>query len=266
MSVLLEGTEHLEQELSPEPLAAPATGSVLIHLSLVAGIVLYGILGGFFHHNLWGGPGAGGAVQVNLVSSALPLPTNQPVNQNVLSTETPSQAPAPPQPKAKQAEDETAIPIATKQPKKKPEKETAQRTPVKQQQPIDNYHAAYGEQSGSQMPRASQQQNFTTGPTSVNNGDFGSRFGWYVEGINRKMGQNWYKSLVDQRTPRGAKAFIDFTIARDGSVSDVKLERSSGSPTLDSSCMRAAQRVDTFGALPPGYNQSTLMVSYYCEY
>ena len=115
------------------------------------------------------------------------------------------------------------------------------------------------------MPRATQ-QSLTTGPTSVTNGDFGSRFGWYVDGISRKMSTNWYKALVDQNTPRGARAFIDFTISHDGSVSNVRLDRTSGSQTLDSSCMRAAQRVDTFGPLPAGYNQSTLLVSYYCEY
>lgn len=265
MSSLLEGdTEHLEQELAPEPVMAPAAGSLALHFGLVAGIVLYGVLGGFFHHNMWGGPGLGGAVQVNLVSSALPLPSNQPVNQNVLSTETPSEAPAPPAPKEKQAVDDTAIPIAGKQ--KTKERETAPKTPPQKQQPVQNNRANYGEQSGSSIPRASQSQNFTNGPTSVNNGDFGSRFGWYVEGINRKMGANWYKSLVDQHTPRGARAYIVFKINRDGSVGDVRLDRSSGSPTLDSSCTRAAQRVDTFGPLPGGYNQNTLMTSYYCEY
>ena len=71
--------------------------------------MLYGILNGFFHHNLWGNPGAGGAIQVSLVSNALPLPSEQ-QNQNVLTTETPSQAPAEPTPKAKQAVDETAFP------------------------------------------------------------------------------------------------------------------------------------------------------------
>ncbi|HSZ16885.1 MAG TPA: energy transducer TonB [Terracidiphilus sp.] len=263
MSVLLEGTEHLEQELTPERIAAPATGSILLHLGLAAGIVLYGILGGFFHHNFWGSPGTGGAIQVNLVSSSIPLPSNQPVNQNVLSTETPSQAPAPPTPKAKQAEDDTAIPISGKQ--KKQEKETAHKTPPQKQEPVPTNRANYGEQAGSSIPRAAQ-PSLSNGPTSVTNGDFGSRFGWYVDGISRKMSSNWYKALVDQNTPRGARSYIDFTIARDGSVSNVRLDRSSGSPTLDSSCMRAAQRVDTFGALPAGYNQSTLLVSYYCEY
>ena len=49
-------------------------------------------------------------------------------------------------------------------------------------------------------------------------------------------------------------------------MSNLQLDTSSGSPTLDRSCERAVQRVDTFGNLPPAYNQSTLKVSYYCEY
>jgi protein TonB len=49
-------------------------------------------------------------------------------------------------------------------------------------------------------------------------------------------------------------------------VSNLRLDQSSGSPTLDKSCERGVQRVDTFGNLPPAYNQSTLNVGYYCEY
>jgi protein TonB len=263
MSVLEKSAAHLEDELTPDPVMAPAAGSIALHLALAGTVLLWGVLGGFFHHSLWGSAGAGGAIQVNLVSSALPLPSNQPVNQNVLSTETPSQAPAPPTPKAKQAEDETAIPITGKQ--KKQEHETTPRTPPKQQQPTPNTRAAYGEQSGSSIPRAAQ-PSLTAGPTSINNGDFGSLFGWYVDGISRKMATNWYKTLVDPTTPRGARAYIDFTIYRDGTVGNPKLERSSGSSTLDRSCVDAARRVDTFGPLPGGYNQSTLLVSYYCEY
>ena len=82
-------------------------------------------------------------------SSALPLPSNQPVNQNVLATETPSQAPAPPAPKAKQAEDETAIPISGKQ--KKPEKETAPKRPRKAATGARTNRANYGEQAGSSI-------------------------------------------------------------------------------------------------------------------
>ena len=263
MSSVLEGSERLEQELTPEPVMGPAAGAIGLHLALVAGIVLYGVIGGFFQHNLWGGSSAGGAIQVNLVSSALPLPSNQPINQNVLSTETPSQAPAAPEPKNKQAEDLTAIPILGKQ--KKPQHETVQRSPQRQQQPVQDNKATYGEQTGSSMPRATQAQGFTSGQTAVSS-DFGSMFSWYVDQLNRAMASNWYKPEVDPRTPRGAQTFIFFKIYRDGSVADVQLEKSSGSPTLDSSCQRAAQRIGSFQPLPGAYRGSFLQVSYYCQY
>ena len=74
MNSVLEGGEHLERELTPEPMAGPATGSLVLHVVLVACLAFYGWALGLFHHNLWGDAGAGGAMQVNLVSSALPLP------------------------------------------------------------------------------------------------------------------------------------------------------------------------------------------------
>lgn len=262
MSNVLEGSERLEQELTPEPVMAPAASAVVLHMGLVAGIVAYGILGGFFHHNLWGGSSQGGAIQVNLVSSALPLPSDQPVNQNVLATETPSQAPAPPQPKTKQAEDTTAIPILGKEKKSQPQ--TVRRTPPRNQQPVPANRADYGEQAGSSTPRVAQ-QGFTAGPTAVNS-DFGSQFGWYVDQINRTMSINWYRQEVDPHTPSGAQVFIYFKIYRDGSVANVQLQRSSGSPTLDSSCMRAAQRVGNFQPLPGAYRGMYLQVSYYCQF
>ena len=64
------------------------------------------------------------------------------------------------------------------------------------------------------------------------------------------MGSTWNRYEVDPRTPKGARVYLIFTIHRDGSVSGLQLDRSSGSPTLDTSCERAVQRVDTFGDLP----------------
>lgn len=264
MSSLLEGDEKLERELTAEPVAAPATGSLVLHAALAGAIVLYGVVGGFFHSNIWGGSAAGGAIKVNLVSSAVPLPTDQPPNDNVLATDKPSQAPVLPLPKpAAPTVDEKAIPILGKQEKPKPQ--PAPKTPPKQPPPKLDNRAQYGEQASNSMPRAIQGQTSTNGPTT-SEGDFGSKFPYYVDNINRKMSQSWNKAEVDLRTPKGARVFLVFTIHRDGTPSDVQLDRSSGSPTLDRSCMRGVQRVDTFGPLPTGYNLSTLKVSYYCEY
>jgi protein TonB len=263
MDGLIEGTEHLERELSPEPIAAPAMGSFVLHAVLFVSVLTYGMLSGLFKSSVWGNQGAGQAMQVSLVSNAIPLPNNQPRNQNVLATEKPSTAPQAPSPKTQQKVEPDAIPILGKQ--VKPQQQSAQKTPPQPAPQTDNT-ARYGEQQGSNLPRATQPSVGSIGNTAVGDSDFVSMFGWYVRQINAKMANSWYKQEVDPRTPPGARVYLIFTVHRDGSVSGIKLDRSSGSPTLDQSCLRAAQRIDTFGALPPAYNKSTLMVSYYCEY
>ena len=264
MSSLLEGDERLERELIPERLTKPAVGSFVLHGGLIAFVAAWGLLGGLFHGHTWGNAGPGSAIQVSLVSNALPLPSTQPINNNVLATDTPSQAPAVPTPKAKQAVDQNAIPILGKQ--TKPRQQTTQRTPQSKAQPQPNYKAQYGEQAGSSMPHAMQTPG-SNGPVATpDSGDFGSLFGWYVNEINVKVQQNWYKGEIDPRTPRGARVYLTFIIGRDGSPSQVQIDRASGSYTLDQSCLRAVQRVDTFGNLPSAYNSNTLRVSYYCEY
>lgn len=256
------GSEHLEQELSPERVVGPATGSILLHVVLFVLLGYYAWILGLFHHNIWGNAGAGGAMQVNLVSSTLPLPAEK-VNQNVLSTETPSEAPAELSPKEQRQIDETAIPIPGKH--SKPQKKNTPKTQL-HQPPQPQNRAAYGEQSGTFIPRAQNPQIASNGPTTIGDNDFASRFGWYVEQINRKMATTWYRAEVDPHTPHGARVYLIFTISRDGVPGNVQLDRSSGSSTLDRSCERGVQRVDTFGPLPAGYSQSTLKVSYYCEY
>lgn len=262
MSTLLEAGEQLERTLGREPVAGPAAGSLALHAALACSIVFYGLVAGLFHHNTWGGTPGSGTIQVQITSS-IPLPAEK-VNNNVLTTETPSEAPAIPETKAQQQKlDLNAIPIPGKHEKPKPQP-LPKTQPHQPESRPDNY-ARYGEQAGSQIPRSMAQMG-SNGPTSVSDTDFGSRFPWYVDGINRKMSTTWNKAEVDTSTPRGARVYVIFTIHRDGSPSDVQLSQSSGSSTLDSSCMRAVQRVDTFGQLPQGYNQSTLKVFYYCEY
>jgi protein TonB len=263
MDTVLKGGERLDRELGPEPLVVPAVGSLLLHAALAGCIVAYGLVAGLFQHNIWGNAGSGGAIQVTLVTrAALPLPSDQPPNDNVLATETPSQAPAEATPKTKQAVDESAIAIGGKM--TKAERMNARKTQL--HQPQEDNRAQYGEQAGSSMARAVQTQGFTSGQTTVSDGDFGSRFGWYVDNLNRKMASNYNKPEVDPHTPRGSRAFIQFAIHRDGSASGVQMSQSSGSSTLDRACIRAAQRVDTFGPLPAQYSQNLLMTSYYCEY
>jgi protein TonB len=259
MSSVLDSFDRLERQLTAEPIAGPAAGALGLHLALGVLLVGYAWMLGLFHHNYWGSPGAGGSIQVNLTST-LPLKSDE-VNQNVLATETPSKAPAPPSPKEQRHVDETAIPIVGK--KLKPEKLNAQKTQQHQPTPRQNV-APSGEQAGSLIPHAMQPG--TIGQTTVGDNNFASLYPWYVQGINNQVGSKWNKYEVNSATPKGARTYVVFTVHRDGSVSNLQIEQASGSPTLDTSCMRAVQRVDTLGTLPPQYNQSTLKVSFYCEY
>jgi protein TonB len=272
MKSLLEGpaqpTDHREHVLLIErrrdPVAASAAGSILLHGALFCLLIFYGVISGLFHHNLWGNPGEGGAIQVTLVSNAIPLPHEE-QNQNVLMTDTPSKAPAPPAPKAKEAVDETAIPLSGQD--AKPKQEPARKTQQKQPPPPPDTRAHFGEQSGSALPRATMAQNdASNGPVSITNGDFGSRFGWYVEVIKRKVGQYWNKYEVDSHTPKGSVVEIYFRVNRQGAPTNFKINKPSGSASLDQSCLHATQRVDTFGDLPRDSNDQWLDVIYSCTY
>jgi periplasmic protein TonB len=262
MDSVLDGGGQLEREMKPDPIAASATGSIVLHAALFGGILLYGFINGF-HHN-WGNPGPGSAIQVSLDSAAIPLPTDQPKNDNVLPTDKPSPAPAPPEPKAKQAVDETAIPIQGKE--QKPEKQKQVKT-AKVQPPKPEDRVQYGQQAGSKLSRSTFAQPAAPDqPVSVTNGDFGSRFPWYVDGIKRKVSQNWNRYEVDQGTAKGASVQIYFKLNRQGVPSGFRVNTSSGSPTLDRSCLLATQRVDTFGDLPRESNDQWLDVTYDCTY
>ncbi|HVW79003.1 MAG TPA: TonB family protein [Alloacidobacterium sp.] len=273
-------------EIQPESLRASTIGSFMLHAGIVAAIALYVFFVGRFHGGIWGNnESAQGAIQATLVSSAptIPLPSENKPTENVLATQTPSPAPAPPAPeKTVQTPPPDAIPIPEKQkippkvkqapqkaeaPVKPEQKKVVTPTSTRHAQPVPNQknRANYGEAAQTNIPRSTASNPNGNNPVAVNGGDFGSRFPWYVELIRRKTAQNWLVQEVSPSTPAGAKVYLSFVISRDGSPSQVRIAQSSGSPSLDTSCLRAVQRVDTYGPLPAGYNGSSLSVSYYCE-
>jgi len=245
--------------------------AILFHGLLIGGVLSYALIMNLFPHHSLGTGGEGEAIAVQLVSNALPLPSDEKPNDNVLATDTPSEAPAPPTPKATPAIDEKAIPIATKiEPPKKQDKkqqETTKVPPRVQPPPKPDNKAQFGEQSSSRLERTAQANATTVGQSTVTSaGGHGFPYPFYIEGINRKIHDNTYRGEVDPRTPPGTQANIQFIVRRDGTVSDVRMEKSGGSPTLDRACLRAAQRVDSFGPLPSPPSEGTLGVSYHCDY
>jgi periplasmic protein TonB len=260
-------------EMDPETIGKPKVpGSFLLHLGIVGAI----IAGNFLYHHLphseWGNQQAPGAIQATLVSSApaIPLPQDQPPTQNVVATEMPSPAPAPPLPSIPTVPPPDAIPLEKmrtppkkKTPPKKQERPVHKTAPAPPQQ----YHAQYGEQAGTSMPRTLAPTNQgPQQPVTVTGGSNGFDYPWYVSVIQNKVRQNWYTQEVTPGTPTGAKVSVTFIISRDGTPSDIRISQSSGYPTLDSSALRAVQRVENFSPLPSGYNKSSVSVEYTFTY
>lgn len=256
----------------PETLGKPRiAGSFLLHIGIVAAIAAWAFIAGHFHGSEWGNNQPPGAIQATLVSSApaLPLPQDTPPTPNVLATETPSPAPAPPEPKVAPVPPPDAIPIAKKEPppkKEQPKKQTPPAPKFSQPQP-KQYRAQYGEAPATQIPRSTQATPDTSqNPVNVSGGAQGFNFGYYISIIQTKVRQNWYTQEVAPGTPTGSQVKITFSIARDGTPSDIRISQSSGFSTLDSSALRAVQRVENFSSLPSGYNKSSLFVEYTFTY
>lgn len=250
-----------------EPVAGSWFGSFVLHAALAAVIASSTLYLHLFHENRWGQLSSGTAISATLVSSApsLPLPNTQVTNNDVLATQTPSPAPLPPLPKAKIAPEENAIPIVAKPEHVKKTAPRATPKPPKYVQPPKQQHrAAYGEAAPSSIPMS------TPGAANksvvVQNGDFGSRFGWYVDMIKRTVSQNWYSQLADPNASVGHSVIVTFTVHRDGSVSDPRIAQSSGVPSLDLSAVQAVQRTSAIGPLPAGYTGSSVSVAYTFTY
>jgi protein TonB len=213
----------------------------------------------------WGAGGGGSAIGVSLVSS-VPLPAKTAQTQNVLANE--SKGVTKSEPKVEEKEPD-AIEIQGKNSKIKPQKPPiptkAKPEPAPEE---DTNQVAFGEGGPVSGPYGSFAAGGAKGGFGItgNGGDFGTKFGWYVQVIQRKVSDNWLKYEVDPGITSAQRVYITFDVARDGHPYNVQVEQSSGVPSLDVSATRALQRIDTFGPLPPDYNGSKISVEYWFDY
>jgi TonB family protein len=77
----------------------------------------------------------------------------------------------------------------------------------------------------------------------------------YIQVLNTKITANW-----DQHAEVAGAAVIKATIQRDGRLTDVALEQSSGYTVLDNNARRALELTRQLPPLPPEYPNQTLTV------
>jgi hypothetical protein len=87
----------------------------------------------------------------------------------------------------------------------------------------------------------------------------------YLTAAKGKVADNWDPSEV-VGVPPGATVYIQFLVWPRGNHDVPMTETSSGYPSLDGSCLRAVERIKTFGHLPAGYTGTNMTVFYQCTY
>jgi protein TonB len=274
-------------------MAPSLVASTALHAALLACVVF---LPAVFSHtgDSWGNNGSGGATGEAMSAqmvSGIPLPPNPHAKpENVVANESKGLSQSVPAPPAKV--DDHAIAIPDKESKIKPPKEKATTTksatttmpsrelPKEKSAVATPTHEKPREMAkvdntvpfGGGGPVTGPFTTFKSGSTSGGmtfgeggNGSFGSRFGWYTDVVARKVHQAW-QSEVNPGVATAKRVYILFDIARSGTPSNVRIEQSSGVPSLDQSAVRALQRIDTFGPLPQGYNGSHVSVEFWFDY
>jgi protein TonB len=235
-----------------------------LHLAVAGSIILYAAVAAGGKGSAWGAGGGGDAMGVTLVSS-VPLPASTVQTQNVLANE--SKGITQSQPKAEEKEPE-AIPIPDKNAKIKPKpRSSAQQKPKPEEEEASNV-VPFGEGGPVSGPYGTFNAGGAKGGFGFTGGggDFGSRYAWYVRVVQQKVSENWLKYEVDPGISDARRVYVTFDIVRDGHPTNVQIEQSSGVPSLDQSAVRALQRIDTFGPLPPDYSESKVSVEFWFDY
>jgi protein TonB len=236
------------------------------HVGITAALLIYSALVTRTSGDTWGAGGGGEAIGATLVST-VPLPAKPADAQNVLANE--SKGLTQSQPKVQEKEPD-AIDIQGKNTKIKPKKkqETASKEKPQPAPEEESNQVAFGEGGPVSGPYGTFSAAGAKGGFGVTGGggDFGTKYSWYVHVIQQKVAENWLKYEVDPRITTAQRVYITFDVVRDGHPTNVQVEQSSGVPSLDVSAVRALQRIDTFGPLPPDYPGGKISVEYWFDY
>lgn len=94
----------------------------------------------------------------------------------------------------------------------------------------------------------------------------GFPFAYYLLRIRDKISSNWFQSIVVGDVSGQYEVTVFFRIQRDGRVTDVQVEESSGISSLDMSAQRAVYASNPMPPLPQAYGEDTLNVHFEFHY
>jgi TonB family protein len=94
----------------------------------------------------------------------------------------------------------------------------------------------------------------------------GFPFQFYLQMISDKITANWFQSLVDPGVGGVLQTQVYFRIYKNGQISDIKIDVSSGVESFDLSARRAIQASAPFASLPNEYDGQYLGITLVFEH
>lgn len=88
---------------------------------------------------------------------------------------------------------------------------------------------------------------------------------WYVRQVEQRIGQNWLQTSLGQLAQR-VDAVASFSVQRDGRITDIRLEKSSGVSSVDLAVQRAIQASTPLPPLPHELRNRTVVFRAVFEY
>jgi protein TonB len=169
----------------------------------------------------------------------------------------PSSAPAPPPP----SEPAEGVRVAAKEPKldrksKPPEPKPETKPAKKEPQPAARPSAGpSGPPQSRPGPSGGAPGSDSASVTAMTADDF--EFAWYRDQVTAALYGQWVKPVLEN-VGQPYDVSVTFDILRDGSTQNLRIEQSSGIPTLDRSALRAVVDSAPFPPLPPAWHKPQL--------
>jgi len=111
---------------------------------------------------------------------------------------------------------------------------------------VETPASALGQRSGSMQG---------AGPVTVTASDF--PFAWYIAAIQRKVNERW-----NQWAQPGRQPMVEFSIGRNGTITGLAIEKSSGNSYYDQKALRAISEALPFPELPAEYREPSLKIHF----
>jgi protein TonB len=246
----------------PEPLNRAFIAAVTLHVTLIAGMGIYGWVSS--HHESFGAPDAGGgAIGIEAVKSIPLLHSGQ---QNPVANDTESQVLQQPSKPVEREKEEKVSPnaVGLKMKKRLPAYVASEHQKFRPFKQIDENQVF-----AQQAPQVSNPL-FSAMPGSGRigtgaNTTLGTHFSAYAQQIQQLVAQKWHTNDVDARVQTAPVVIASFDLMRDGRIRNLRVVQQSGVSALDYSVQRAILEASPFPPIPAGFDKDSARVEFTFE-